>query len=97
MFPILLSHCFRHGMIMFGDADFLTSESVRNDQGRCLWKKFVSSLEAGGHIYREGLPVVCETHKQKADLPSPGSFTELAPDGGCTRACSYKLDCGHEC
>ncbi|CAN0540467.1 unnamed protein product [Scytosiphon promiscuus] len=36
-------------MIMFGDMDFFTSDSVRNKPGQPLWLKFLSLLEAGGH------------------------------------------------
>ncbi|CAN0428976.1 unnamed protein product, partial [Discosporangium mesarthrocarpum] len=84
-------------MIIFGDADFLTSESLRNPRGRNLWAKFISLLRAGGHIYRQGLPAKCEAHKSEADIPTPQAFEELAPDGGCSRACGFRLACGHQC
>lgn len=79
-------------MILFGDIDFLTSDAIRNKSGQRLWLEFMSLLEAGGHVYRDGLPVVCETHKTHADLPSPKAFDELAPGGGC-----LTCDGGHPC
>lgn len=87
----------RHGMILFGDIDFFTSDSVRNKSGQRLWLRFLSLLEAGGHVYRDGLPVVCETHKTHADLSTPEGFDEHTPDGGCRLLCGAKLECGHPC
>ena len=86
-------------MIFFGDIDFFTSDAVRNKSGQRLWLGFLKLLEAGGHIYREGLPVVCETHKTRADLATPEAFDEQAPDGGCRVVCGAKLVCDgrHPC
>lgn len=87
----------RHGMILFGDLDFLTSDSVKNRQGRNTWTHFKSLLDAGGHVYRDGLPVVCEKHKTSADLSDPEAFHREAPDGGCRLKCGTTLDCKHVC
>lgn len=86
-------------MILFGDMDFFTSDSVRNKPGQRLWLEFLSLLEAGRHVYRDGLPVVCETHGTRADLSSPEAFDEYVPDGGCRVACGATLACdgGHPC
>lgn len=84
-------------MIMFGDIDFFTSDSVRNKPGQRLWLEFLSLLEAGGHVYRDGLPVACEAHKTRADLATPEAFDEHCPDGGCRVVCGTKLSCGHRC
>ncbi|CAM9431271.1 unnamed protein product, partial [Hapterophycus canaliculatus] len=84
-------------MILFGDIDFFTSNSVRNKSGQHLWLGFLSLLEGGGHLYRDGLPVVCEAHKTHADLSTPEAFDEHAPDGGCPVVCGAKLECGHPC
>lgn len=87
-------------MILFGDIDFFTSDVVKNKSGQRLWLGFLSLLEAGGHIYRNGLPVQCETHKTtQADLSSPEEFDEHAPDGGCRVFCGAKLPCDgdHPC
>ena len=89
----------RLGMILFGDIDFFTSDSVRNKSGQRLWLEFLSLLEAGGHVYRDGLPAVCETHKTHVDLSSPKAFDENVPDGGCRVVCGAVLACdgGHPC
>lgn len=86
-------------MILFGDIDFFTSDSVRNKSGQRLWLGFLSLLEAGGHVYRDGLPVVCQTHKTRVDLSSPGAFDEHVPDGGCRMMCGATLLCDkrHPC
>lgn len=90
---------YRQGMILFGDIDFFTSDTVKNKQGRNLWLEFQTLLEAGGHLYRDGLPVECETHSTTADLSSPEDFDKYAPDGGCRVMCSVKLPCAenHPC
>lgn len=101
--PILAPHTsqyrMRHGMIFFGDIDFFTSDAVRNKSGQRLWLRFLELLEAGGHVYRDGLPVVCEAHKTRADLSTPEAFDEQAPDGGCRVVCGVKLACDgrHPC
>lgn len=84
-------------MILFGDLGFLTSDSIRNSRGQSLWMEFRSLLEAGGHVYRHGLPVVCERHKTAADLPDPASFDLHTPDGGCSLQCGTILACKHKC
>ncbi len=86
-------------MIFFGDIDFFTSDAVRNKSGQRLWLGFRELLEAGGHVYREGLPVMCETHKTRAVLATPEAFDEQAPDGGCRVVCGAKLPCDgrHPC
>ena len=84
---------------MLGDIDFFTSESVKNKSGQRLWLEFLSLVKAGGHVYRDGLPVVCETHGTRADLSSPEAFDENVPCGGCRVACGAALACdgGHPC
>lgn len=84
----------RIGMILFGDMDFFTSDCIRNKSGQRLWREFLSLLEAGGHVYRDGLPAVCETHKTRVDLSSPEAFNESVPDGGCRVMCGAQLPCG---
>lgn len=84
-------------MILFGDLDFFSSDSIRNKNGQRLWIGFQTLLEAGGHVYRNGLPVVCEKHKTRVHLSDPSAFDEHAPDGGCSLPCGAKLACGHLC
>ena len=86
-------------MIFFGDIDFFTSDAVRNKPGQRLWLGFLKLLQAGGHVYRHGLPVVCEVHKTRSDLATPKDFDEHAPDGGCRVECGAKLACDgrHAC
>ncbi|CAN0216205.1 unnamed protein product, partial [Hapterophycus canaliculatus] len=90
-----MSRASRHGIILFGDIDFFTSETVKSESGRSLWRKFATLLEAGGHIYRVGLPVVCEAHRTHVDLLTPEAFDEYAPEGGCGVVCGAVLPCCH--
>lgn len=90
--PACILH--RVGMILFGDMDFFTSDSVKNKSGRRLWLGFLSLLVAGGHVYRDGLPAVCEIHKTRVDLSCADAFDEYVPDGGCRVVCGAQLPCG---
>jgi hypothetical protein len=43
-------------------------------------------LLAGGHVYTNGLPIVCERHPGvHSDISAPSQFGGYAPNGGCTQ------------
>ncbi|KAG6891611.1 hypothetical protein C0992_002650 [Termitomyces sp. T32_za158] len=65
---------------MLGNAKTFTGSR----KGGQLWKRLMSMLEYGQHVY-DGLPVQCERHKdRKACLKQPVDFETHCPDGGCT-------------
>jgi AAA domain len=81
---VLISRA-KHGMIIFGDLRFLTT-AARSESGKKLWRRFETLLQAGGHVYTNGLPIVCERHPAVcSDVSSPSQFGELAPNGSCTQ------------
>ena len=87
-------------MILFGDMDFFTSDSIRCTSGQRLWLEFLSVLDAGENVYRDGLPAICSTHKTCVDLSTPEAFDQNVPDGGCRVMCRAQLPCrvrGHLC
>ena len=65
-------------------------------KGGPLWRKILGHLESCGNIFG-GLPVVCQSHGEKAVLKTPEEIAEGSPDGGCTKQCSKLLECGHPC
>jgi AAA domain len=81
---IILSRA-KHDMILFGDLHFLTTGAHKSEAGRQLWSSVQSLLEAGGHVYTEGVPLVCSRHPHvHSDAATPEQFAALAPNGGCT-------------
>lgn len=76
---VLLSRA-RNSLIMLGNAKTFTDSR----KGGQLWKRLISLLKGGQHVY-DGLPVQCERHKdRKACLKQPQDFEVHCPDGGCT-------------
>jgi AAA domain len=75
---VLISRA-RESLIIIGNAD--TFMNAR--KGADLWKRFLSLLKDGNHIY-DGFPVRCERHKDRITLlKSPTDFDTECPDGGC--------------
>ncbi|PLN78187.1 P-loop containing nucleoside triphosphate hydrolase protein [Aspergillus taichungensis] len=90
---VLLSRA-RDVLIMIGNSGtFLSSR-----QGKKCWKLLLDQLKTNGHIY-DGLPVRCEQHPQTtAVLKNTKDFDRECPDGGCSKPCGAKLNCGiHDC
>jgi AAA domain len=76
----------KHGMILFGDLHFLTTGAHKSESGRRLWRCMHSLLQAGGHVYPAGVPLVCSRHPDvHSDAASAEQFAVLAPNGGCTQ------------
>jgi hypothetical protein len=86
---VMLSRA-KHGMILFGDLQFFTTRAHKSAAGRALWSNVQSLLEAGGHVYPAGVPLVCSRHPHvRNDAASPEQFAVLAPHGGCTEVYYY--------
>lgn len=66
-------------------------------KGGLLWKKIFSHLESSGRIF-EGLPVVCQNHRNRSILSCPKDFDRYCCDGGCSEKCIKKHNgCDHPC
>ena len=90
---VLLSRA-KNGMILIGNAGtFLDAR-----KGKELWRKFLSLLKDGSHVYN-GLPVQCAQHPdRKSILCCPEDFDRESPDGGCDEPCRVMLQCKkHAC
>ncbi|KAJ3324873.1 hypothetical protein HDU76_013306 [Blyttiomyces sp. JEL0837] len=81
---VLLSRA-KYGLYLIGNSAFLSSKSD-------MWRERVELLTSRGQI-GPGLPIYCKNHPEaKSIAETPLSFTQLAPDGGCTRPCVEKLE-----
>lgn len=61
-----------------------------------LWKDILTTLENQNAV-GDALELCCQNHPNCSNLvSSPGDFN-LVPEGGCTRPCEYRLECGHTC
>ncbi|OWZ08056.1 hypothetical protein PHMEG_00019462, partial [Phytophthora megakarya] len=87
---VLLSRA-KHGLILVGHGELLRTKSP-------LWEQVLNKLQSDG-CYGDGLPLYCQRHPDDQRIAAnPGSFSLLAPDGGCLRPCGRRLpDCGHVC
>ncbi|ELR09946.1 hypothetical protein GMDG_04422 [Pseudogymnoascus destructans 20631-21] len=85
---VLLSRA-RHGMYIIGNSD--TSRPVP------MWAKVLSVLERSNNI-GPSLALCCPRHKETPiEVSVPDDFSRLAPEGGCAKRCSSRLQCGHSC
>ena len=90
---VLLSRA-RHGMFLVGN-----SSTLRTSKSGCdVWGPILDMLASDGRLLT-GLPTTCQLHPddEPANLSLPTDFREQRPNGGCTRACTYRLLCGHSC
>uniref|UniRef100_A0AAV1UBF8 RZ-type domain-containing protein n=1 Tax=Peronospora matthiolae TaxID=2874970 RepID=A0AAV1UBF8_9STRA len=80
---VLLSRA-KHGLILVGHGDLLRTKSP-------LWCQVIDHLQKD-ECYGTGLPLKCQRHSDDLRFATnPGSFAELAPDGGCLRPCGKRL------
>ncbi|KAI0480764.1 hypothetical protein GGR56DRAFT_664259 [Xylariaceae sp. FL0804] len=85
---VLLSRA-QHGMYIIGNP--ATFAHVP------MWTQVLTILEEEGNLGRE-LRLQCPRHPDLAiRVSEPDHFLQLAPEGGCDRACHKRLDCGHTC
>jgi hypothetical protein len=76
-------------MYIIGNAD--TSRHV------LMWEKVISILQRNGNIGPK-LPLSCQRHPGTAiEVSTPDDFLRLAPEGGCSLQCEWRLECGHSC
>ncbi|XP_034642892.1 NFX1-type zinc finger-containing protein 1 [Trachemys scripta elegans] len=61
-----------------------------------LWSKIIHTLREKGHIGRS-LMLCCQNHPDTRTLVSKGADFCRVPEGGCSRPCEFRLNCGHVC
>ncbi|NWR99126.1 ZNFX1 protein, partial [Motacilla alba] len=61
-----------------------------------LWNKIFETLGKNGHI-GQSLELCCQNHPGTKTMVSTGEDFNSVPEGGCTRPCEFRLNCGHAC
>ncbi|NXU40378.1 ZNFX1 protein, partial [Drymodes brunneopygia] len=61
-----------------------------------LWNKIIQTLRKNGHI-GQSLELCCQNHPETKTQVSTGEDFNSVPEGGCTRPCEFRLNCGHVC
>jgi len=90
---VLMSRA-RVGMFMVGNAETL----CRSSKGKQLWDPILKKLDDAGQL-KDGFPTFCQNHPADdiTELCQPCDFREFRPNGGCSRPCTYRMSCGHQC
>ena len=80
----------KHGLYILGNFDHLAAHST-------LWKQISTYMKGKGH-FGEGLELYCQNHPKDSPLLVKNSEDfKKAPEGGCSRICKARLQCGHKC
>nr|XP_006812408.1 PREDICTED: NFX1-type zinc finger-containing protein 1-like [Saccoglossus kowalevskii] len=79
----------KQGFYCIGNFDQLAKEGD-------LWSKIIHDMRKSGRVGKH-LKLTCQNHPQNVIPVSKYSDFSAAPEGGCTRPCEYRLDCGHKC
>jgi hypothetical protein len=85
---VLLSRA-KHGMYIIGNSG--TANSVP------MWAGVIDTLKRDGNFGQQ-LQLQCQRHPDTdIAVSEPEHFSLYSPDGGCTKRCDVRLDCGHAC
>ena len=94
---VMLSRA-KHGEIIFGNKETLMNARGTDTplKGGNLWCKIFEHLDKEKCIVN-GLPVMCQHHRQRQIVSTPDEFERKCPNGGCNSVCGKSLPCGHKC
>ncbi|KAK3589677.1 hypothetical protein CHS0354_015183 [Potamilus streckersoni] len=80
----------KKGLYVIGNFNLLSKCSS-------LWKEMVQSMQNKG-LLGQGLKLYCQNHPKDASITAFSSTDfNNAPNGGCSKKCEYRLNCGHAC
>lgn len=80
----------KEGLFCIGNFDLLAEKSD-------LWKNITKELENQNAI-GSALALCCQNHpKNIAKVSTAEDFKKNVPDGGCTKLCNFRMECGHSC
>ena len=80
----------RHGLYCIGNLTQLWAKSE-------LWRQILTYVQNAGLLVTK-LNLVCQKHPNYSkEVADSNDFRTLFPEGGCTRPCKTRLDCGHAC
>ena len=90
---VLLSRA-RYGLFLVGNSQTLLSSKM----GKHVWSPLLDMMRSKGQILK-GLPSLCQLHPSDETilLCQPSDFRKNRPNGGCSRPCQYRMECGHAC
>ncbi|KAG8528997.1 uncharacterized protein KY384_006686 [Bacidia gigantensis] len=85
---VLLSRA-KHGMFIIGNSK--TSRHIS------MWDQVLHILERKKKI-GSSLSLCCPQHPEThIQVATPEDFQRKAPEGGCSRQCNFRRECGHAC
>lgn len=79
----------KKGLYCIGNFDCLSEKST-------LWQKLMTYLKSQNAI-GNALELYCQNHTDYKTLVNSKNDFNKAPEGGCSRSCSFRLPCGHSC
>ena len=79
----------KHGLFVIGNFDLLEEKSE-------MWKKIVCDVKKIG-CFDDNITLQCQNHPNITVRAKTGVDFSQAPDGGCTKPCEFRLECGHVC
>ncbi|GAX15209.1 hypothetical protein FisN_12Lh085 [Fistulifera solaris] len=90
---VLMSRA-KHGMFIVGNASALRNSKA----AKKVWDPILDRLESEGRLL-PGLPTYCSLHPDDDPivLSKMEDWRTCRPNGGCSRPCHFRMECGHEC
>lgn len=80
------------GLYVIGNFDFIQKHSHKCH----IWKEIIKQMKVNESI-GNGLPLICRNHKDIiTQVVDPKDFDKV-PEGGCSKTCDFRLNCGHSC
>ncbi|XP_069507285.1 NFX1-type zinc finger-containing protein 1 [Ambystoma mexicanum] len=61
-----------------------------------LWSKIIHTLREKGQVGKS-LMLYCQNHPETRTFVSKAADFHNVPEGGCSRPCEFRLQCGHVC
>ncbi|KAI4900627.1 hypothetical protein NFI96_021503, partial [Prochilodus magdalenae] len=61
-----------------------------------LWSNILHTLREKGQV-GQALTLSCQNHPETRTLVFCANDFKKVPEGGCSKPCEYRLDCGHVC
>lgn len=80
------------GLYVIGNFDFIQKHSHKCQ----IWKEIIIHMEVNESI-GNGLPLICRNHKDVITLVMDPKDFDKVPEGGCSKTCGFRLNCGHLC
>ncbi|KAK3584661.1 hypothetical protein CHS0354_001241 [Potamilus streckersoni] len=80
----------KKGLYVIGNFDLLSNRSE-------LWNKIVKTMNKKC-LMGPGIKLYCQNHpRDKGFMATVSKDFSNAPEGGCSKNCEYRLNCGHVC